>query len=304
MSPSQDHPLLIKGMRPVMGTFVTVKVACHDRELASSAILLAFHEIERVADLMSAHRADSEVGRLNAQGFLDDASPEILAVIERAIHFSALSGGAFDITMLPILRLWESRAKQETVPTDEELERALELVGHRRISVEGGHVSFVRQGMAITLAGIAKGYAVDRAVEVLRKNRIEHALVNGGGDIRALGGKTDDQPWEVGVLDPRSKSGFLTRIPLRDQAVATSGAYRRPFNDLVDPRSGKPAQELISTTIITDRAMDADVLATAFHVLGPVDGADLLGTAGGARALYVTQDGRFHQVQVERSSAS
>jgi FAD:protein FMN transferase len=302
--PSQAHPLLIKGMRTAMGTFVTITVASPDRESARNGMRLAFQEIERVAGLMSVHKADSEISRLNSCGFLADASPDTRAVIQRAVHFSVLSAGAFDTTILPVLKLWESGAKQEAVPTEEELKRTLELVGSRKISVQGCRVSFARQGMGITLAGIAKGYAVDRAIEVLSENHIKHALVNGGGDIRALGGKTDDLPWEIGVLDPRGKTGCLIRMPLIDKAVATSGAYRRPFNDLLDARSGKPARELTSTTIVTDRAMDADVLATAFHVLGPADGVDLLRKVGGGQAFYVTKDGDFRQERIERSSGS
>jgi FAD:protein FMN transferase len=286
---------VVKGMRPAMGTFVTVIVVSPDRELARNAVILAFREIERVATLMSVHEADSEVGRLNRYGFLDHASVDTRAVIRRALHFSALSGGAFDVTILPVLKLWEDRAAQKAVPTDAQLERTLELVGYERIAIAGSRVSFAEQGMGITLAGIAKGYAIDRAIQVLEKNHIEHALVNGGGDIRALGGKTDDRPWEVGVLDPSGKSGYLSRVPLIDGAVATSGAYRRPFNDLLDPRTGKPARQLVSTTVFADTAMDADALATAFHVLGPADGLDLLRRAGGAQVSHVATDGRFRR---------
>lgn len=304
VSPSQVRPLLIKGMRPVMGTFVTVVVADADRESATNAVVLAFEEIERVAGLMNVHDPSSEVGRLNRRGCLDDPSADTRTVIERAVHFSMLSGGAFDATILPVLRLWDDRAQCKALPTDDELQRELDHVGYWNLSTQGHRVSFTRPGMGLTLAGIAKGYAVDRAIEVLRENQIEHVLVNGGGDIRALGGKTDGQPWNVGVFDPSVKPGRLAKMPLVDSAVATSGAYRRPFNDLLDARSGKPARTLISTTVVTDRAMDADVLATAFHVLGPEEGLDLLETAGAERAVYVTNDGRSRQEWLRRSGAS
>ncbi|MEW6663626.1 MAG: FAD:protein FMN transferase [Thermodesulfobacteriota bacterium] len=276
-----------------MGTFVTVIVVCPDPEQAKHSVDMAFREIQRVADLMNVRKADSEVSQLNRNGFHDHLSSDTRTVIQRANYFSELSGGAFDLTVLPLLSLWENHAARHSVPNEEELSRALELVDYRNIKIHDKHVSFAKEGMGITLAGIAKGYAVDRAIEVLRQNGIRRALVNGGGDIRTLGRKTDNQPWDIGLLDPRSKSAFLTRIQLSGQAIATSGAYRRSLNDLLDPRSGKPARDVISSTIVTGRAMDADVLATAFLVLGSTDGMALLNRFGGAEALYVTKEGYF-----------
>jgi len=130
-------------------------------------------------------------------------------------------------------------------------------------------------------------------IDILRKNHIKHALVNGGGDIRVIGGKTDDLPWKIGLFDPLNRTRLFTSIELDNQAIATSGPYYRRFNDLLDPRIGRPAQDILISTIIAKKAIDADVLATAFFVLGRRKGMNLLDRFGGVQALYVTNEGDF-----------
>jgi thiamine biosynthesis lipoprotein len=158
----------------------------------------------------------------------------------------------------------------------------------------GNTIKFNKKDMGITLAGIAKGYAVDRAIETLKKNHIKHALVNGGGDIRALGGKTDDLPWKVGLRHPFNKSKIMATVELKNRAIATSGAYQRLYNDLIHSKDGRPAQEIVSSTIITEKTIDADVLATAFFILGSRKGMKLLDKFKGCtRALYMNNEGHF-----------
>lgn len=292
---AQKPPFRARGTREVMGTFVTVIVVCPDPEQAKWAVDLAFGEISKIADLMSVHKPGSEVSELNRDGFREDVSFDTRFVIQRANYFSEISDGAFDITVLPVLKVWESHAAKQTLPLESELKEKLQAVGYSNVIVEGNRVSFGKKGMGITLAGAAKGYAVDRAIEILRRNGIGHALVDGGGDIRTLGGRTDEAPWKIGLPDPLNKRGRVECIALRDQAVATSGTQRRAFNDLLDPRSGRPAAKLLNSTVMAETALDADVLATAFFVLGAGkrEGMRLLERFGGAQAFYTTGEGRF-----------
>ena len=127
----------------------------------------------------------------------------------------------------------------------------------------------------------------------MKKNDIKHALVNGGGDIRALGGKTEDHPWMIGLRHPFNKSRIISTIKLNNQAIATSGAYQRFYNDLIHSKGGRPVQEIASSTIVTEKAIDADVLATAFCILGSRKGMELLNKFRGVRALYVDNEGHF-----------
>jgi thiamine biosynthesis lipoprotein len=204
---------------------------------------------------------------------------------------SELLEGAFDISILPVLGLWEENVSKDKTPTDTEISERLNLVNYRNILIEDKNISFKKRGMGITLAGVAKGYAVDKAIEALVRCNIRHALVNAGGDIRAIGGKDDTVPWRIAIRDPRNKTRIVTALELHDQAIATSGTYRRSFGDIINPRVGKPAQGVLSSTVIAKTAMDADMLATCTFVLGAEKGTEWIGKLDGAKAFVIRSDG-------------
>jgi thiamine biosynthesis lipoprotein len=157
--------------------------------------------------------------------------------------------------------------------------------------VENGCIQFRKAGMGITMAGVAKGYAVDKAIAALKRGNIRHALVNAGGDIRVIGGKTETVPWRIAIRDPRDKTRIVTDIELREQAIATSGTYQRSFSDILNPRIGRPSQGLLSSTIIAEKAIDADILSTCVFILGAERGIELLKRLDGVKALMITRDG-------------
>jgi thiamine biosynthesis lipoprotein len=138
---------------------------------------------------------------------------------------------------------------------------------------------------------VAKGYAVDKAIEALKRGNIRHALVNAGGDIRVIGGKTETVPWRIAIRDPRNKTRIVTDIELREQAIATSGTYHRFFSDIINPRIGRPSQGLLSSTIIAEKAIDADILSTCVFILGAERGIELLKRLDGVKAFLITRDG-------------
>lgn len=293
LSSKENGLYAIKGMHHVMGTFVTIIVVCSDPNQGQLSMKMAFREIDRIHDLMSVHKAGSEVDVLNKKGAYDHLSADTSYVIQKANEYSGLTEGAFDCTLLPVLKLWEKHAHQHTVPEASELGKKLELVGYKNVLIKDDCVRFGKRNMELTLAGIAKGYAVDQAIETLKKHDIMHALVNGGGDIRALGGKTDDLPWMIGLRHPFNKSRIISTIKLKNQAIATSGPYHRYYNDLIHSKGGRPAQKIASSTIVTEKAIDADALATTFFILGSRKGRELLHGIGGIRALYVDHEGHF-----------
>jgi thiamine biosynthesis lipoprotein len=240
---------------------------------------------------MNAHAQGSEVGVLNREGCYEGVSDDTRHVIQRANSFSELSHGVFDITVFPILKFWEGNAFKGRVPTDSEISERLELINYRNIIVEGKNISFRKAGMGITLAGVAKGYAVDKAIDTLSQGNIKHGLVNAGGDIRGIGGKTETLPWKIAIRDPRNKTRVVTTLELYDQAIATSGAYQRPFNDIINPKEGRPAQGVLSSTVIAKKAMDADALATCVFVLGAEKGMELVRRLEGVKAFIIKNDG-------------
>jgi thiamine biosynthesis lipoprotein len=286
---------VIKDVQNVLGTFVTITIIHPNVNEGISALRAAYDEVNRIHDLMSVHKQNSEVGVLNKKGYHEGVSNDTRFVIQRANDFSELSDGILDITILPILKLWEEKARRNKVPTDAEIGKRLELVNYRNILIEDKNIRFRKAGMGITLAGVAKGYAVDKAIEALSQHHIRHALVNAGGDIRVTGGKTETIPWKIAIRDPRNKARIIAAVELHDQAIATSGTYQRSFNDIINPKVGSPAQGVLSSTIIAKKAIDADILATCVFVLGAEKGMELLRRLDGVRAIVITSDGSILQ---------
>jgi len=290
---------LIEVTCSIMGTSVAMTAIHSNVDEAKEAVRLAFDEMCRIEGLMSVYKEDSEVSILNRNGFIENASAETIYVIKKGIYYSELSEGAFSICVLPLLDLWKERLKAGRFPTETEIKEALELADCRNIVIDGRNVRLKKGGMRITLGGIAKGYAVDRAIEVLRRKGIRHALVNAGGDIRVIGEKAEGVPWRVAVRDPMNKRRFVTVVELRDRAVATSGSYERYIgkemrvSHIINSKTGQPAQEMLSTTIIAKNAIDADTLSTVVFLLGLEKGIELVERLGDVEALVITKEGKI-----------
>lgn len=281
--------------REAMDTIVTVEIVSRENS-SKTALDLAFNEIERIEKLMSTYREESEISRLNREGYLLEASPDLVHVIDRSIYYSEISGGAFDITILPMLMLWKTKINSGEYPTDQEINDTLALVNYSNITLENNSIALRTDGMAITLGGVAKGYAVDEAVAVLKKNGYNSGFVNAGGDGMYFGTKPDGSPWKVGLRNPDNKTDTIAVLNISDMAVTTSGNYERYFNEsarlshISDPRSGHPSQSLMSATIIATSALEADALATAVFVLGPVEGMNMVERTEGTECLLITPD--------------
>jgi len=274
---------VVKQSKLLMGTVVEIKVVGKDQAKAKEAIEEAFGEIEKVNSLMSTYIEESEVSLLNREG-MARVSGQTLEVIEEALRMSSLSKGAFDITVRPLINLWRKARKEKKLPSREEIEGALSLVGFKGIEIEEDVVRLKSAGMEIDLGGIAKGYAVDKAIEALKDAGIENALVNAGGDIYALGLRSSKKPWTIGIQHPREKNKILATVKVTNKAVTTSGDYERYFtldgvrySHIISPKTGYPVSEVpMSVSIIAQNCTLADALATACFVLGPDEGTKLI----------------------------
>lgn len=282
--------------RESMGTFVTITVYDEDIDKAEKSIEGAFKEIQRIEDILSNYKNTSEVYLLNKNGEIDEASNELIYVLGKSLRYGDLSRGAFDITVQPILDLYTySFQELKRPPAEEEIKETLKSVGYENIFIKNKHIEFTKPNMKITLGGIAKGYIIDRAIETLKNQEIEHALVNAGGDMRAIGNKGKES-WQIALQNPRKKNEHIAVIQLNNKAVATSGDYERYFDDskefhhIVDPRTGYSATELISVTIVADKAIDADALATAVFVLGKEEGLKLIESLENVEGLIITRE--------------
>jgi thiamine biosynthesis lipoprotein len=269
---------LVRRSEPLLGTFVTVTVYAPTRARGIEAGSEAFGEFRRIDALMSLHRPDSELSRLNARAAAGavEVSPDLFRVIAAAQEIAEKSEGSFDITIRPLVDLWGFLWKKYRLPTRKELEAVLPRVRYTLVELDAERrtVRFRAPGVSLDLGGIAKGYAVDCAVEKLRSLGITNAMVKAGGDLRVMGAPPGGTHWVVQLEDPR-KEGRRARVPLRDAALSTSGNYENFFeaggvrySHILDPRTGVPVQGLAACTVIAPTCTESDALATACFVLG------------------------------------
>ena len=279
----------------LMDTFFTITVYSDNPETAEAAIGSAFNEIKKIESELSVYSGDSELARLNRRKTLESPSEDLKINIARALYYSNLSDGAFDITVQPILDLYNrSFIEKNSAPSGEMINKELKKVDYKRVILKDQEIK-IGDDQSITLGGIAKGYAVEKAVETLRRHNITMALVDASGNMRALG-KKPEGVWNVAMEDPRDMNNYITIIPLDNNAVSTSGDYERYFDDkmechhIINPKTGYSATELISVTIVTDNAFDADAISTAVFVLGEEKGMKLIESLPGVEGLIITRE--------------
>ena len=283
--------------KDLMGTFITITTYNENVTKSEQAINLAFKEIERTDDILSHKKNTTQVFLLNKQGYIDNASSELIYNLKQSLYYSNLSNGAFDITVKPILDLYSKSFKElGRPPNDNRIKQTLLYVNYSKIIMNSKtKIIVLRDEMQITLGGIAKGYAIDKAINILEKQGIKHALVNAGGDMRAIGNKTNED-WKIALENPRNKEEYITIININNNSVCTSGDYERYFDEdkkfhhIIDPKTGYSALDLISVTIITDKAMDCDALATSVFVLGREKGLKLIESLENVEGLIITKE--------------
>jgi len=281
-----------------MGSEVSVTAIHADGQLAQRAVDAALGELNRVEQLLSLYRPDSQLCRLNCDGVLDRPHPDVVAVMRHAQSVSWRTGGAFDATVQPLWHLYAEAQRGGSVPDVAAIEAARQKVDWRRIILSPDRIELRGKGTAVTLNGIAQGFAADRVMAVLRRHGIRHALVN-TGEIDARGGRTEQQPWTVGIQHPRRKDAYVNLARLRDRSLATSGDYATTFGDgyelhhIFDPKTGRSPESLASVSIAAPTACEADALSTAVFVLGRERGLRLVRSTPGADALVIFKDGRM-----------
>jgi thiamine biosynthesis lipoprotein len=282
----------------IMGTLVEITVSHSDADVIQAVTTQAFDEMQRIEQLMSTYIPDSEISRINHAAGKEaiPVSREVEEVIREGIYWSEQSSGAFDITVEPLVHLWDFNGEKEVIPSENTLRKTASLVNYKDIEVKDHTVRLKRRGMAINVGGLAKGYAVDRAISILR-GKVKNGIVNAGGDLFAFGQKTIQTPWNIGLQHPRKPQELLASFAVQNQAIATSGDYQRYFikdglryHHIFDPKTGQPARLMISATIITTEVLDADALATAVFVMGPEKGIEWIDSMENVEAMVVLED--------------
>lgn len=265
---------LYAGAGLAFGTTINVKLLHKDQRQAELAIEDAFHEAKKIDALMSIHSENSQVFRLNRDGRLQKPDPHLLLVLEQARRLSALTDGAFDITVQPLWSKFNQAAARHSLPSSEERLNARSLVNWKNLRFTQDQVSFQQSGMAITLNGIAQGYAADLALSAVRARGVEHALLD-TGEFISSGTRTPGRDWVLGVQDPRHTDEYKTALQMDGRSVATSGDYETAFtpdfvhHHIFDPATGDSPLELASVTVVAPTGLLADGLSTALFVMGP-----------------------------------
>ena len=270
-----------------------------DRQGVKRILEHCVREIERLEAIFSLHRPHSELARLNSEGRLATPSHDLRLVIAEARRFGALSEGVFDVTVQPLWNLYSGHFAAHPAdregPSGRKVAKAAGLVDYREIDCDSGRIALARRGMAVTLNGIAQGYFTDRISELLRDAGMTGVLVD-LGEIRARNAP-GDEPWRIGIEDPRDRSRMIGSLPLNGAALATSGGYGMPFDadglfhHLFDPATGRSAGQCLSASAVAPSAIAADALATALAVADPRRTRTLLAAFGGSRARLTLRDG-------------
>jgi thiamine biosynthesis lipoprotein len=263
----------------IMGTEATITAVAASESEAAAAIDAGMAELRRFDRMMSLYKDDSEITKVNmaAGKAAVKVSPEIIEVVEAANRVSELTDGAFDITVGPLVVLWQMRLKEGKMPTDEEIMNIKPRVNYRNIIIDKktSTLFLKNRNMIMDLGGAAKGYAADKTAELLSNRGIKNGIVALAGDIRVMGHRSDGTPWHIGVQDPREKDKTMAVLKLSDKSISTSGDYERfrivgkkRYHHIIDPRTGKPSESMISVTLIGNSGALVDPLTTALFIVG------------------------------------
>lgn len=283
----------ISQTRTLMGTIINLVLVSESADKGEAAAAATFDEMARLIAFFDHRRADSPLAELNRVRWLDAPPPELVELLSLGVAYGRLTGGAFDISVKPVVDAWR----------DGEMDVAAKqrLVDFRRIEIGSEQVR-LQPGMALTLDGIAKGRGVDGATAVLQAHGFTNVLVEAGGDLVGLGHRADGDAWHVGIQHPRQQTSgeMLGVLPVSMSAVATSGDYRYRFSEdgaqhhIIDPHTGSSPLELASVTVMAPTAADADALSTAVMVMGVDAGLALINRLPHVEALLVTKTMQLH----------
>jgi FAD:protein FMN transferase len=294
--PHTAEAVTVTETRLLMGTVVNLTLITGDRAAGQRAITACLDQMAALERVLSRHQPESELSRLNRAGQLDLPDAHLVTVLREALAISVLTEGAFDVTVKPLVDLYQQQAAQ-TLPAADAVQSTLAQVGYQQLDVSPERIVFARPGMAITLDGIAKGYIVDQGTAALRAHGFHNILVEAGGDLAASGTKTQHAPWRIGIQQPRGETAHLLHtFSVGDQAVATSGDYMQPYSadfaqhHILDPRTGYSAPALASATVTAATGMQADALATALMVLDPARGLALVESQPACEAYLVKKE--------------
>jgi thiamine biosynthesis lipoprotein len=289
-----------------MGTQLNLTLYSQDQDQAEAAVASTIARMQELEGRLSRHQQTSEVALLNQTGVLDRPSKDLLRILELANSVNQKTAGAFDITILPLLRLYQQEGKQ-LIREPERIRSLVQSMGHQKLHCNSQQIRLDTTGSqhnGITLDGIGKGYIVDQGVASLQNFGFQQVLVEAGGDLLVKGSKPGGAPWQIGIRNPRPEiARELLTVKVHDMAVATSGDYFQSFSPdlrhhhIINPHTGFSSPELTSCTIIAPDTALADALATGCMVLGRENSLDLLADMPGCEGLFIDKQMNIHKTE-------
>ncbi len=281
-----------------MACLYTIEAHGRDADLLPRIVEEAFDEVDRIDRLMSHYKADSALSRLNRDAARHPVTvePELFDFIAEALRYNRESGGAFDVTVGPLMKAWGFFRGEGRVPSEDELRLAVGHVGgaHVKLNPIARTITFDHSGVELDLGGIAKGYAVDRVATLLRRRQIASALISAGGSsVYGLGAPPGRDGWDVAIQDPIDPRKVALTVRLKDRALSVAGSSEKSFeaggvtySHIMDPRSGRPVQGVLTVAVLTDTATAGDALDDAFFVLGAEGSRAYLRRLPGTEAMF------------------
>ena len=292
----------------LMGCNFEVTVVASGQPEADAYIELAKSEIVRIEKLISSWDEASETSLINRNAGREPVkvSSELIQLIERSLAISKLTDGAFDISYASMDKIWQFDGSMKEIPSKNEIQKSIALIGYQDIDINktASTVFLEKAGMKIGFGGIGKGYAADRAKELLRSKGVVAGIINASGDMNTWGVQPNGNPWEVAITNPLQKNTAFGLLPITEGAVVTSGNYEKyvvfdnvSYSHIIDPRTGYPSTGILSVTIFAPSAELADALATSVFVMGIEVGLNRIEQLKGVECIIVDEKGELHQTE-------
>ena len=304
-SAHQSQPVMYQEARRLMWTQFEIIAYGPERAPLAEAAEAAFEEIDRLDRQMSNYSESSELTYINRNAARENVivEKELFDLIRLSLDYSRLTGGSFDITVGPLMRTWGFFNGKGRVPDASELKTVMERVGSKHVTLNerARTIRFDRDGVELDLGGIAKGFAVDKAAEILRESGVTSALISSGtSSLCAIGTPPGHAAWKVDVSDPLDRAHHSGSVEIKDTSISTSGCHEKTFTSggrtychIMDPRTGRPTEGILSATIITPRGVEAEALSKAAKIMGADWMREFLKTRRDTRAIlyYSEPDG-------------
>lgn len=289
----------------LMGSRFDISVVADSPEKGDMYIDMAVAEIERIEKIISSWDKNSETSKINQNAGIKPVkvSDELIGLISRSLQISKITEGAFDISYASMDKIWKFDGSMTEMPSAEAIKRSVERVGYQNIILDKKeHTVFLkRKGMKIGFGAIGKGYAADKAKQLLRSKGVKGGLVNASGDLNCWGLQADGQSWKVGITNPANKNKIFSWFDIDDQAVVTSGNYEKYVNfngvrytHIINPKTGYPSSGIVSATVFAPKAELADALATSIFVMGTTVGIDMINQLKGIECVVVDDKNKIH----------